>query len=84
MGVAVTVHSTGEPPVNLIIFAQAMTVLGLPALAATMCYLATRKDLTGELRIPAWMKVVSVLALGLVTLLALRTAVQVWLKLTLV
>ena len=82
MGVAVAVHSTGKPPVNLIIFAQAMTVLGLPALAATLWYLATRKDLTGELSVPMWMKLVAALALVIVTLLAVRTGVQVWLKLT--
>jgi len=83
MGVAVTVQSTGESPVNLIIFAQAMTVLGLPALAATMCYLATRKDLTGDRRIPLWLKLVAVLALVIVTLLALRTGVRLWLTMTL-
>ena len=79
MGVALMIQFTGQRPVNLIIFAQAMTVVGLPALAATICYLATRPDLIGERRIPGWMKLVSFLAFAIATTLALRTAVRLWL-----
>jgi Mn2+/Fe2+ NRAMP family transporter len=73
MLVAIFVVVTGRRPVNLIVFAQAMTVLGLPVLAASMLYLATRRDLTGARTVPGWLKLVAVVALVVVTLLAIRT-----------
>jgi Mn2+/Fe2+ NRAMP family transporter len=82
MGVAIMTLWRNEKPVNLIIFAQAMTVLGLPALAAAMCYLATRRDLIDQHQIPRWLKGVALVALVIVTLLAVRTAVSIYLRLT--
>jgi Mn2+/Fe2+ NRAMP family transporter len=38
--------------VLLITFAQALTVLGIPALAAALIYLGTRKELTGKRKVP--------------------------------
>lgn len=38
--------------VLLITFAQALTVLGIPALAAALIYLGTRKELSGERTVP--------------------------------
>lgn len=80
MGVAIYVQTTGQRPVNLIIFAQAVTVLGLPALAVTMLYLATRSDVRNH--IPSWMVLVAATAVLIVTVLAVRTAVLIYLKST--
>ena len=49
--------------VHLITFAQAMVVIGFPLLAASLLYLATRPDLTGERAVPGWMKGMAVLGL---------------------
>ena len=38
--------------VMLITLAQAFTVIGIPALALALVYLGTRKDLTGDRRVP--------------------------------
>ena len=62
MVVALSVLMVGLNPLNLIIFAQAVTTLGLPALAIALLYLATRPDLQGEKAIPGWMKIVAVAA----------------------
>ncbi len=43
-----------DSTVNLIIFAQSLTVLGLPVLALTLLYLGSRPDLTGDRRVPRW------------------------------
>ena len=74
MGVAIWVILSGQGPVNLIIFAQAVTVLGIPALAISMFYLATRKDLKGGQSVPAWMKIISFVAVCISILLAGHTA----------
>ena len=51
-----------QSTVNLIAFAQALTVLGLPALALTLIYLGTRPDLTGERKVPRWILTLALLA----------------------
>ena len=81
MGVAIWIQYTGQKPVNLIIFAQAMTVLGVPLLAAVMLWLATRSDMVGERSIPTWMIVNGWIGLALASFLALRTAVKLLLPL---
>lgn len=48
MGVALLALRTGEKPINLIIFGQALTVLGNPLMAITMLWLANRKDVMGD------------------------------------
>lgn len=66
--------------VKLITFAQALTVLGIPALAAALVYLGTRKELTGPRKVPLW--IVSLASVGFVIscVLAVRTALAVWEK----
>lgn len=59
--------------VTPIIVAQACTVLGGPALAATLLYLGTRKDLEGERKTPAWVLTLVWLGLGLTLVIAVRT-----------
>lgn len=74
MGVAIYTKSTGQRPVRLIIFAQSLTVLGIPMLAIAMLWLATRADLKGNKAIPAWIKVLGFIGLLTLIVLALRKA----------
>jgi Mn2+/Fe2+ NRAMP family transporter len=67
---------------NLIVFAQALTVLGNPLLAGAMLWLATRDDLRGRRAVPTWIKLVAAAGFLLVLLLSIRTGVQVYVKLT--
>ncbi len=73
MLIAVVCRSTGLPIVHLILFAQALTVLGLPALAASMLYLATRPDLRatgllpGPLLAAGWAGLAVALLMAVVT-----------------
>ena len=73
--------SDAASTVNLITFAQALTVLGLPALALALLYLGTRPDLTGERKVPRW--IISLGWVGFIVALALavRTSVAVLEKL---
>ncbi|MEX0929516.1 MAG: divalent metal cation transporter, partial [Balneolales bacterium] len=64
----------GTAPSQIITFAQALTVLGLPVLALAMIYLVTRPDLTGPRAVPLWMKIVLCIGFIVVLLLAVRTA----------
>ena len=82
MSVAIYVHWSGQRPVNLIIFAQALTIVGGPVLAATLLWLATRTDLRGARAIPAWMKAVAAVSLVIVLFLALRTGVRIYLTMS--
>ena len=65
---------------SLITLAQALTVLGIPALAAALVYLGTRKELTGERKVPSWILVLSSAGFLISCLLAVRTAQAVWEK----
>jgi Mn2+/Fe2+ NRAMP family transporter len=73
--------SDAASTINLITFAQALTVLGLPALALALLYLGTRPDLTGERKVPRW--IISLGWVGFIVALALavRTSVAVLEKL---
>lgn len=74
LGMVITLASGGTAPAEVITFAQALTVLGLPILALILVYLVTRLELTGERAIPMWMKVVLIFGCIVVFLLAGRTA----------
>lgn len=52
MSVAIVGFQNKEATVPLITLAQACTVIGLPALAAALIYLATRPELKGERKVP--------------------------------
>jgi Mn2+/Fe2+ NRAMP family transporter len=82
MVIAIAVKTVKFNTGNLIIFAQALTVLGNPLLAGVMLWLATRKDLTGDRKIPLWMKILAGIGFLLVLVLSLRTAVRLYLQLT--
>ena len=76
MCVTLYIQTTGQRPLRLIIFAQAMTVLAIPVLALVLAALASARELTGERRIPVWMKAVAYLGLACSIFLALRTAMN--------
>lgn len=73
--------SDAKSTVNLITFAQALTVLGIPALAAALLYLGTRPDLTGERKVPAWIINLGCAGLVVAVALAIRTTIAVLNKL---
>ena len=74
MGVALLVVRTGESPVRLILFAQALTVLGNPLLAGVMLLLAHRGP--PEARPPLWTRTLAWIGFVLVVVLAVRTALR--------
>lgn len=76
MGIAIVCQLLRIQPVAAITVAQASTVVGLPALAATLLYLATRPDLIGARKIPGWMLVMASLGLVVTTLLTARTVLK--------
>jgi len=78
MTVAILSLLRSESTVNLITFAQALTVLGIPALAAALLYLGTRPELTGDRRVPRWILVLGSLGFLTACFLAVRTAMAVW------
>lgn len=80
MSVAIWATSTGQSPLGVIIFAQALTVLGVPLLALSLLYLATRRDIRQRVPFPGWM--ISLCSIGCVATIALaaRTAWKIWLQ----
>jgi manganese transport protein len=82
MIVAVLALRTGQKPVNLIIFGQAMTVLGNPLMAATILWLANRKDIMGERRNTLLLNILGGIGFLVVLLMAVRVLISVILKLT--
>ena len=82
MGVALWALDTGEKPINLIIFGQALTVLGNPLMAISMLWLANRKDVMGDRRNGWVANTLGGIGLVLVLLMALRVLWLVILKVT--
>jgi Mn2+/Fe2+ NRAMP family transporter len=80
MSVAMVCVAGEISPVAAITVAQASTVLGLPALALALLYLATRPDLQGKHRVPRWMILMGSLGFLLSLLLALRTVISLYVK----
>jgi Mn2+/Fe2+ NRAMP family transporter len=82
MTVGLLALSWGERPVRLIIFGQALTVLGNPLMAATMLYLANRADVMGARRNSVITNIVAGLGLIVVLLGATRVLYVVVLRLS--
>jgi Mn2+/Fe2+ NRAMP family transporter len=78
MGVASWSLSGGSGTVTLITIAQALTVLGLPMLAAALIYLGTRKELVGEKKVPRWILGTCCFGFAVACSLAVKTALTVW------
>ncbi|QXD23576.1 divalent metal cation transporter [Opitutia bacterium ISCC 51] len=66
--------------VLLITFAQALTVLGIPALAAALIYLGTRKELSGDRKTPKPILILATIGLIVSLVLAGLTASKVYAK----
>jgi len=72
MVIALLALRTGEKPVELIIFGQALTVLGNPLMAGAMLWLANRKDIMGERRNSLAINILGGIGFVVVVLMALR------------
>lgn len=83
MVVAYLATVSGMDRVALIIFAQALTVLGGPVLAASLIYLALGKAFKERVNAPTWMLFLVILGFAVVTLLAIRTAAKIFLTIQL-
>ena len=75
MGVALFSIMKGSPPLNLLIFGQALTVLGNPLMAGVMLWLANRRDVMGRHRNKWWINVLG--AIGFLVVLGMA-AFMVW------
>lgn len=71
------------PPVNLMIFGQAMTVIGNPLMAGTLLWLANRKSTMGERRNRLASNLLGALGFAVVLLLALRMLWFLYLRISL-
>jgi manganese transport protein len=82
MTVAILALRTGQRPVTLIIFGQALTVLGNPLMAGTLLYLGNRGDVMGEYRNGWWLNILGGTGFLLVLLMATRVFWRLVLQLT--
>jgi len=82
MVVAMLALRTGQKPVKLIIFGQALTVLGNPLMAVTILWLANRKDIMGEKRNTLILNILGGLGLLVVVLMAVRVLMRLVLTLS--
>ncbi len=81
MIVALYALKSGKRPVELIIFGQALTVLGNPLMAGTMLYLANRRDVMGGRRNTILLNIVGGAGLLVVVVVAIRVVMVVVSKL---
>ncbi|NND97847.1 MAG: hypothetical protein HKN47_11020 [Pirellulaceae bacterium] len=84
VGMAVAIASMAKEgsTVHLITLAQALTVLGIPALAASLIYLGTRQELTGERKVPRLILAIAMIGFVVACVLACLTASKVYQKLS--
>lgn len=82
IGMVVALGTTAESRVPLIIFAQAMTVLGGPILIASLIYLGSVKTESGDPIVPRLLTWINWLGAAVVLLLALRTLIRIFITLT--
>jgi len=82
MVVAMLALRTGERPVKLIIFGQALTVIGNPLMAATLLWLANRKDIMGDRRNTLLLNILGGVGLLVVIFMAIRVLCLLVLKLS--
>ncbi|GAA4780685.1 Nramp family divalent metal transporter [Microbacterium gilvum] len=75
-GITITIVFSGSSPVQLIIIAQALTVLFAPVLAALIVIMANDKKLMGPLRNRWWQNLLGVVGLLSVLLLSGRLVVS--------
>lgn len=81
MSIAIASLASKDSTVNLITLAQALTVLGIPALALALIYLGTRRELVGPRKVPRWILALAVLGFLVSCWFAYLTAQKVYDKL---
>ncbi len=81
MCVAIASFAKEDSTVVLITVAQALTVLGIPAIAAALIYLGTRQELVGNRKIPSPILVLATIGFCVSIVLAGLTAYKVYVKL---
>lgn len=72
----------GEKPIKLIIFGQALTVLGNPLMAGALLWLANRKDIMGDRRNKIILNILGGLGFIIVVLMAIRVLCRLLLQLS--
>ncbi|QEG25027.1 Nramp family divalent metal transporter [Mariniblastus fucicola] len=82
IGMVVALGTTSEGRVPLIIFAQAMTVLGGPILIASLIYLGNTKTTAGGPTVPRTLTWINWVGAAVVIVLAFRTLVRIYLTLS--
>jgi len=84
LGMCVALYgiSTNEKPINLIIFGQALTVLGNPLMAISMLWLANRQDVMGKYRNGPIANALGAIGFVVVVLMAIRVAWRIVLQLS--
>jgi Mn2+/Fe2+ NRAMP family transporter len=82
MLVAMIVLHTPVKKIDAIIFGQALTVVGNPLMAATILWLANRKDIMGSRRNTLILNILGAVGLIVVVLMAIRVMVLLVFKLT--
>lgn len=73
MGIAIWGLSAGRKPAELIVFGQALTVLGNPLMAAAILFLANRADIMGKYRNSVAVNIVGILGFLVVLFVAANT-----------
>ncbi len=81
MSVAIGSLAREGSTVHLITLAQALTVLGIPALALSLLYLGTRPELTGDRKVPRVLLVLATTGFCIACVLACLTGLSVYAKL---
>ena len=80
MIVAMIALKSGQKPIKLIIFGQALTVLGNPLMAATLLWLANKKEVMRERRNSLVLNILGGFGLIVVILMAVRVLLLLVLK----
>jgi Mn2+/Fe2+ NRAMP family transporter len=82
IGMVVALGTTAQGRVPLIIFAQAMTVLGGPILIASLIYLGNVKAENGSPTVPRLLSWINWIGAAVVLALAVRTLIRIYLTLS--
>jgi Mn2+/Fe2+ NRAMP family transporter len=80
MVVAILALKTGQKPVNLIIFGQALTVIGNPLMAIMLLWLANQKEIMKEQTNSWWQNMLAIAGLVVVVFLAFRVIYRIILQ----
>ena len=82
MVVAILALRTGAKPIQLIIFGQAMTVIGNPLMAGVLLWLANRKDIMGDRRNRLTVNILATVGFLVVCAMAVRVLMRLTFQLT--